>query len=237
MNRRIRVPEVRVIGADGAQLGMLDTSRGAAHCRGGRARSRRGLAQGDAAGLQDHGLRQVQVRRLEEAQGRQEAPVDGRPTRRSSSVPRRTTHDLRLQGEAHPSLPRRRATRRASSSIFRGREIVHPETGQAMLKTVVELTQDIAMVEQPPMMEGRRMLMIIAPRGGVINRPAACAGHDVGARTGGRRCAAASGDRSRRPPAAHASRPQPAKPAQPTVSVKPPAKISSKRQGTRSCRR
>ena len=32
--------------------------------------------------------------------------------------------------------------------IFRGREIVHPETGHAMLKAVVEACNDIAMVEQ-----------------------------------------------------------------------------------------
>jgi translation initiation factor IF-3 len=56
--------------------------------------------------------------------------------------------------------------------IFRGREIVHPETGQAMLKAVVEACNDIAVVEQNPMMEGRRMLMVIAPKGGVIARPA-----------------------------------------------------------------
>jgi len=52
--------------------------------------------------------------------------------------------------------------------IFRGREIVHPETGQAMLKAVVEACQDIAVIEQNPMMEGRRMLMVIAPKAGVI---------------------------------------------------------------------
>jgi len=52
--------------------------------------------------------------------------------------------------------------------VFRGREIVHPETGQAMLDRVVKTVADIAMVEQRPMMEGRRMVMIIGPRVGVI---------------------------------------------------------------------
>ena len=52
--------------------------------------------------------------------------------------------------------------------VFRGREIVHPETGQAMLDRVVKAVADIAMVEQRPMMEGRRMVMIIGPRVGVI---------------------------------------------------------------------
>ncbi len=56
--------------------------------------------------------------------------------------------------------------------VFRGREIVHPETGQAMLDQVVKDVGDIAMVEQRPMMEGRRMVMVIGPRGGVVRAPA-----------------------------------------------------------------
>jgi translation initiation factor IF-3 len=55
--------------------------------------------------------------------------------------------------------------------VFRGREIVHPETGQAMLDQVVKACTDVAVVEQKPVMEGRRMVMIIGPRAGVI-RPA-----------------------------------------------------------------
>ena len=47
---------------------------------------------------------------------------------------------------------------------FRGREIVHPEVGQQVLKRVVEALNDVAQVEQAPMMEGRRMLMIIGPK-------------------------------------------------------------------------
>jgi len=52
--------------------------------------------------------------------------------------------------------------------VFRGREIVHPEMGQQMLDQVLKAVQDIAMVEQRAMMEGRRMVMTIGPRGGVI---------------------------------------------------------------------
>jgi len=58
---------------------------------------------------------------------------------------------------------------------FRGREIVHPETGQAMLDQVVKGCLDIAAVEQKPIMEGRRMVMMIGPRAGVI-RPASASG-------------------------------------------------------------
>ena len=57
-------------------------------------------------------------------------------------------------------------------TVFRGREIVHPETGQAMLDQVIKMVADIATVEQRAMMEGRRMVMVIGPRAGVI-RPGA----------------------------------------------------------------
>src|SRR5262245_7693850 len=114
--------------------------------------------------------------------------------------------------------------------IFRGREIVHPETGQAMLKKVVEATSDIAVVEQPPMMEGRRMLMIIAPRGGVVSRPPSPAGAPSASAP---RPAAPQGSvpapqqaapRPATAPAPSAPKPAPsaAKPAQVPVSVKPP---------------
>lgn len=53
---------------------------------------------------------------------------------------------------------------------FRGREIVHPETGVAVLDKVVESVADLAQVEQRPNMEGRRMLMVIGPKVGVIKR-------------------------------------------------------------------
>ena len=56
--------------------------------------------------------------------------------------------------------------------IFRGREIVHPETGQDVLKRVYAETQDLAQIEQAPIMEGRRLLMILGPRSGA-NRAAA----------------------------------------------------------------
>ena len=55
--------------------------------------------------------------------------------------------------------------------VFRGREIVHPETGHAMLDQVVKMITDIATVEQKATMEGRRMVMLVGPRSGVIRRP------------------------------------------------------------------
>ncbi len=47
---------------------------------------------------------------------------------------------------------------------FRGREMAHRELGAAMLKRVeTELAEEIT-VEQYPRMEGRQMVMMIAPK-------------------------------------------------------------------------
>ena len=54
--------------------------------------------------------------------------------------------------------------------VFRGREIVHPGTGVKVLDKVVEATQDIATVEVRPSLEGRRMLMILGPKAGIVRR-------------------------------------------------------------------
>jgi translation initiation factor IF-3 len=46
---------------------------------------------------------------------------------------------------------------------FRGREITYPEIALTDLKQIAEELADIGVIEQAPMMEGRTMLMVIAP--------------------------------------------------------------------------
>ncbi len=54
--------------------------------------------------------------------------------------------------------------------VFRGREITHPQTGMAVLNRVVDMCNDIATVEVTPNMEGRRMIMVITPKPGVVRK-------------------------------------------------------------------
>jgi translation initiation factor IF-3 len=49
------------------------------------------------------------------------------------------------------------------SVFFRGRSITHPELGEAMLRRISAKLTDVAIVEQPPRMEGRSMsIMLVA---------------------------------------------------------------------------
>jgi translation initiation factor IF-3 len=47
--------------------------------------------------------------------------------------------------------------------MFRGREVAHPELGMKILENVAEQVQDLAKVEAAPKLDGRNMIMVLAP--------------------------------------------------------------------------
>jgi len=47
--------------------------------------------------------------------------------------------------------------------MFRGRELMHPERGEAILLRLAEELKDIAIIESRPNLDGRNMIMMIAP--------------------------------------------------------------------------
>jgi translation initiation factor IF-3 len=169
VNRRIRVPEVRVIAADGAQLGVLRTEEALRIAEEG------GYdlvevspkAMPPVCKIMDYGkFKYENSKKTKDARKHQSTVV----LKEIKFRPKTDDHDFDFKVK-HIRRFLMEGNKAKLAVIFRGREIVHPETGQDVLKRVVEATSDIAQVEQTPMMEGRRMLMIIAPRSGVI-RPA-----------------------------------------------------------------
>lgn len=50
---------------------------------------------------------------------------------------------------------------------FRGREIVHSDLGKQVLDRLVARLSDLCVVERPPKVEGRNMIMILAPKQGL----------------------------------------------------------------------
>src|SRR4051794_25642196 len=52
--------------------------------------------------------------------------------------------------------------------MFRGREVTHPERGEAILKRLAEELEDLAVIEQRPLAEGRNMTMLLGPSKAVL---------------------------------------------------------------------
>ena len=48
--------------------------------------------------------------------------------------------------------------------LFRGRELQHIEEGRRIIDGILEKLTDVAKVEKPPSMEGKRMTAMLAPR-------------------------------------------------------------------------
>ena len=81
--------------------------------------------------------------------------------------------EIRLRpktNEHHRDLKVRDARRWLESGMkvkvrirFRGREITYPEIALNDLKEIAEDLSDVALIEQPPALEGRTMLMVLAP--------------------------------------------------------------------------
>jgi translation initiation factor IF-3 len=51
-----------------------------------------------------------------------------------------------------------------ATMMFRGRQMAHPELGREVLSRVAVAVEDVGRVESEPLMEGRNMTMILAPR-------------------------------------------------------------------------
>src|SRR5437868_11562153 len=47
--------------------------------------------------------------------------------------------------------------------MFRGRETTHPERGRDLLMRLAEDVKEIGMIEQPPLLDGRNMVMVLGP--------------------------------------------------------------------------
>jgi len=53
-----------------------------------------------------------------------------------------------------------------ASVWFRGREMAYPRAGEQLLARLADIVVDVGIVERPPLMEGRNMIMILTPKKG-----------------------------------------------------------------------
>lgn len=53
---------------------------------------------------------------------------------------------------------------------FRGREIVHADLARTMLENIARQLADVSVVERPPVVEGRQLVMVLTPRPDRVER-------------------------------------------------------------------
>ena len=165
VNEQIRDSEVRVIGDGGEQLGVM-SSRDAQ-----RLADEKNLdlvkiaptATPPVCRIMDYGkYRFEQAKREKEARKNQHS-VEIKEVRLGLNTDigdfnTKVKHAIRFLQEGN----------KVKVSIrFRGRELGHPEIGHEAMKKFAEACAEFASVERPSKMEGRHMLMFLAPKAAV----------------------------------------------------------------------
>jgi translation initiation factor IF-3 len=162
VNDRIRVPEIRVIGADGKMLGVMSTDEA------------RRMAQGldldlvevnpkaspPVCKIMDFGkFKYEEKKKQAEARKRQTQIA----LKEIKLRPKTDEHDLEFKTK-HVRRFLEEGNKVKITVRFRGREITHPETAQRQIDLIVDAVDDLGSVETPARLEGRTMTAILAPR-------------------------------------------------------------------------
>ncbi|WP_363315434.1 translation initiation factor IF-3 [Thermosulfurimonas sp.] len=161
VNEKIRAREVRLIGPDGKQIGIVPLREALAKAE------EYGLdlvevapqARPPVCKIMDYGQFLYQeAKKAKEARKRQ-AQVE---IKEIKVRPKTEEHDLQTKiKHIRRFLEDRNKVK--IRVFFRGREIVHPELAQKVLQKIQDAVKDLGQVEMAPRMEGRQMIMILAP--------------------------------------------------------------------------
>ena len=162
INEQIRVPEVRLIGPDGEQVGVMPTREALTQA----AEAHLDLvevapqASPPVCRIMDYGkFKYQQSKKQQEARRRQTIiqvkEIKVRPKIEEHDMGFKLKNTRRFLGEGDKVK---------ISVIFRGREIAHTDRGFKILSQMAEALADVGTVEQAPRLEGRNMSMIVTPK-------------------------------------------------------------------------
>ena len=166
VNERIRVPEVRVIGDDGQQIGVMKTDQAL------RMAQERDLdlvevapeARPPVCRILDYSkYKYEQAQKVKQARKHQQQIV----IREIKFRPKIAQHDYDTK-KGHVERFLRHKDKVKITIMFRGREVTHPERGRMILDRLAEELQELAVVEQRPNLDGRNMTMMLGPSKAVL---------------------------------------------------------------------
>jgi len=166
VNHRIRVPEIRVIDADGSMLGVMQTHEALRKAKD------QGLdlveinpkANPPVCKILDFGKHKYDEKRKKRETKRKQSAVEVKEVKLR---PKTDDHDLDFKSRAARKFIE--SGNKVKFTVrFRGREITHPHKAREQLMWIQEQILDVANVEVRPTMEGRTMTMIMAPKPAVL---------------------------------------------------------------------
>jgi translation initiation factor IF-3 len=162
VNEKIRAPEVRVIGHDGQQLGIIPIRKALEMA----ALEHLDLvevapnADPPVCKIMDYGkFKYQQNKRSQEAKKKQTVIQ----VKEVKIRPKTDEHDLQVKIR-HIKRFLAQKDKAKVTMLFRGREIAYSDQGMKVLDRIKEELKEEITIEQQPRMEGRNMIMILAPK-------------------------------------------------------------------------
>jgi len=167
INERIRVREVRLIGEDGEQVGVLAIDKALAYAR------ERDLdlvevaadARPPVCRVLDYSKYKYEQEQKAKAARKHQKQVNVReiklrPKIANNDYETKKNHVVRfLEGDDRVKV----------TIMFRGREQTHPERGVALLMRLAEDVAELGVIDQRPIQDGRNMTMLLSP---IAKKPA-----------------------------------------------------------------
>jgi translation initiation factor IF-3 len=161
INERIRVPEVRLIGDDGNQIGVVPRDEALRYAQ------ERDLdlvevaadARPPVCRVLDYSKYKYEQEQKAKAARRHQKQVNVReiklrPKIATNDYETKKNHVVRfLKGDDRVKV----------TIMFRGREQSHPERGEALLMRLAEDVADLGVIDQRPQQDGRNMTMLLSP--------------------------------------------------------------------------
>lgn len=162
INEEIRDREVRVIDVDGSQLGIMSArdAQGVAASRGLDLVKIAPQAVPPVCRVMDYGKFKFEQSKREKEARKNQKVVETKEIQLSVGI---GEHDVGFKlNSARKFLE---AGNKVKVSIrFRGREMAHTALGEELMLDFADKCSDLASVEKPPKLEGRNMLMFLAPK-------------------------------------------------------------------------
>ena len=166
INDRIRVPEVRLIGPDGTQIGIVKTAEALAYAQD------RDLdlvevapeARPPVCRVLDYSKYKYEQAQKQKAARRHQQQIT---VREIKFRPKIAQNDYDTK-KGHVSRFLKHKDKVKITIMFRGREVTHPERGTALLDRLASELSEIAVIEQSPVQDGRNMTMLLAPSKAVL---------------------------------------------------------------------
>lgn len=162
INEEIRAREVRVIGVNGEQLGIMnirDALQLAADANLDLVNVAP-MAKPPVCRIMDYGKYRYEQQKKEKEAKKNQKTVDIKEVRFSATI---EDHDF--QTKMRNVVKFLKEGDKVKLTVrFRGREITHAEIGQRVLERAAEEVKDLCIVERRPKLEGRSMVMILTPK-------------------------------------------------------------------------